>query len=142
MVICFFIIGVSQGNAAGVYRVGDQGEEIAELQGKLAVLGYDVMADGAFGPAMVDAIKEKKKGIKNTSKLEREAIESLDKMCDEGKTSMLQDILAGRKTEVDIFSGEVIRLGKLFGISTPYNKVLYDLIKIKEEKNEHSIHTC
>ncbi len=81
------------------------------------------------------------RGIKNLEHLERDAIKSLNKMCDEGKTSMLQDILANRKTETDIFSGEIIRLGRQYGIETPYNKVLYDLIKIKEEANEHSIHT-
>ena len=63
-------------------------------------------------------------------------------MCDEGKTSMLQDILAKRPTEIDIFAGEIINLGKKYGINTPYNSVLYDLIKIKEEDNEHCIHTC
>ena len=57
MVMCLLTIGNSTGNAA-TYRVGDQGEEIAKLQGQLVNLGYDVMADGAFGPAMADAIKE------------------------------------------------------------------------------------
>ena len=75
-----------------------------------------------------------KRGIKNLENLEPDAINSLKEMCDEGKTSMLQDILAGRKTEVDIFSGEVIKLGKLYGIPTPYNQVLYDLIKFEEER--------
>ena len=55
---------------------------------------------------------------------------------------MHQDILAGRKTEVDIFAGELIRLGKKFGIPTPYNQVIYDLIKVKEENNEYCIHSC
>ncbi len=57
MVMCLLTVSSSTGNAA-TYRVGDQGEEIAELQGQLVNLGYDVMADGAFGPAMADAIKE------------------------------------------------------------------------------------
>ena len=83
----------------------------------------------------------KKKGIKNANRLEREAIKSLDKMCDEGMTSMHQDILSRRLTEIDIFAGEVIKLGKEYGIKTPYNQILYDLIKIKEEDNEYSIHT-
>ncbi|MBR6126818.1 ketopantoate reductase family protein [bacterium] len=82
-----------------------------------------------------------KEGIKNLENLERDAINSLNEMCDEGKTSMLQDILAGRKTEVDIFSGEIINLGKLYEIPTPYNQVLYDLIKFEEGKNEYSIHS-
>lgn len=44
--------------AAGALRMGDQGSEIAEIQGRLALLGYDVVADGDFGPATADAIKE------------------------------------------------------------------------------------
>lgn len=74
-----------------------------------------------------------KKGIKNLENLEGDALKALAGMCDEGKTSMHQDILAGRKTEVDIFAGEIIRLGKELGVKTPYNQVLFDLIKIKEE---------
>ncbi len=83
-----------------------------------------------------------KKGVKNLENLEQDSIALLDKMCDEGKTSMLQDILAKRPTEVDMFAGEIIRMGKLYGIQTPYNQILYDLIKIKESNNEHSIHSC
>lgn len=82
------------------------------------------------------------KGIKNLENIEADALKALSGMCDEGKTSMHQDILAGRKTEVDIFAGEIIRLGKEFGVQTPYNQVLFDMVKILEEKNEHSIHTC
>ena len=63
-------------------------------------------------------------------------------MCDEGKTSMLQDILANRKTEIELFAGEIIRLGKLYSVPTPINEVLYDLIKIREEVNEYRIHSC
>lgn len=75
-----------------------------------------------------------KKGVKNLENLEKDSLGFLQKMCDEGKTSMLQDVLAGRKTEVDIFAGEIIRLGKLYEIPTPCNQVLYDLIKIVEER--------
>ena len=75
-----------------------------------------------------------KKGVQNLENLEKDALDFLQKMCDEGKTSMLQDVLAGRKTEVDIFAGEIIRLGKLYEIPTPCNQVLYDLIKIVEER--------
>ena len=75
-----------------------------------------------------------KKGVQNLENLEKDAFDFLQKMCDEGKTSMLQDVLAGRKTEVEIFAGEIIRLGKLHEIPTPCNQVLYDLIKIVEER--------
>jgi len=82
-----------------------------------------------------------KKGIKNLENLEADALKALAGMCDEGKTSMHQDILAGRKTEVDIFAGEIIKLGKELGVETPYNQVLYDMIKILEEKNEYCFYS-
>ena len=66
MVMVLLSVSVSTGYAAGQFRVGDRGEEIAEIQGQLVQLGYDVMADGAFGPAMAEAIKDfqKSHGIK------------------------------------------------------------------------------
>ena len=45
-----------------------------------------------------------------------------------GKTSMLQDIEAGRKTEVEMFGGKVVELGKAHGIPTPVNDVLLHAI--------------
>lgn len=52
----------------------------------------------------------------------------------ENKTSMLQDIEAQRPTEVDIFAGEVIRLGEQFGIPTPVNRLIYHAIRHFEEQ--------
>jgi len=97
-----------------------------------------------FAKKIVSEVKliAEKRHVNNLDKLEEDAVNSLDKMCDEGKTSMHQDILAKRTTEVDIFAGEIITMGNKYGVRTPYNQVLYDLIKIKEEDNEHSIHTC
>ena len=67
-------------------------------------------------------------GIKNPQEIENYAINATLNLMDNGKTSMLQDIEAKRKTEIDIFAGEIIRLGKKHGILTPYNQVFYDLI--------------
>ena len=50
-----------------------------------------------------------------------------------GRTSMLQDIEAGRVTEVDIFAGKVIDLGKTYDIPTPVNEILYHAIKVLEQ---------
>lgn len=50
----------------------------------------------------------------------------------QGKTSQLQDIEAGRPTEVDIFAGKVIALGTTYGIPTPVNEVLLHAIKAIE----------
>ena len=51
-------------------------------------------------------------------------------MIPDGKTSMLQDVEAGRKTEVDMFAGTVIRLGQKHGIQTPYNKIIKEMMEI------------
>ena len=57
----------------------------------------------------------------------------IDEMAPDGKTSMLQDVEAGRKTEVELFSGTVIELGKKHGIPTPVNEVLYRMIRVIEQ---------
>ena len=60
----------------------------------------------------------------------------LNSLSPQGKTSMLQDIEAGRKTEVEMFAGKVIELGKQLGVSTPINQKLFDEIrKIEAEYN-------
>lgn len=51
----------------------------------------------------------------------------------EGKTSMLQDVDAGRKTEVEIFAGTVIDLGIKYGIPTPVNDMMYRMIRVIEQ---------
>lgn len=42
----------------------------------------------------------------------------------EGRTSMLQDVIAGRPTEVGLFADRVVALGKEQGIATPYNQMM------------------
>ena len=78
-----------------------------------------------------------KEGVNNTENLETDSLTFLSKMIDSGKTSMLQDILASRETEVDIFSGEIIKLGHFHNVDTPYNKILYEMVKIAEEKSKY-----
>jgi 2-dehydropantoate 2-reductase len=50
-----------------------------------------------------------------------------------GKTSMLQDIEAGRKTEVEIFGGAVTALGERYAVPTPVNRTLFQIIRVLEE---------
>ena len=50
--------------------------------------------------------------------------------------STLQDLDAGRHTEIDMFSGALVRMGKELGIPTPYNEYTYHMIKAMEEKND------
>ncbi len=53
-----------------------------------------------------------------------------------GKTSMLQDVEAGRKTEVEMFAGTVIALGERHNLPTPVNRKLFDSIRRIEGENQ------
>jgi len=48
------------------------------------------------------------------------------------QTSMLQDILAHRKTEIDYISGDIIKLSEKWNCPCPVNLTMYYLIKSKE----------
>lgn len=50
--------------------------------------------------------------------------------------STLQDLDAGRHTEIDMFSSALMRMGEELGIPTPYNEYTYHMIKALEEKND------
>ncbi|MDI9569519.1 MAG: ketopantoate reductase family protein [Pseudomonadota bacterium] len=52
----------------------------------------------------------------------------------EGKTSMLQDVEAGRKTEVEMLSGVVLALGRRHDVAVPVNESLYRQIREIEGK--------
>ncbi len=47
----------------------------------------------------------------------------------EGWTSTLQDVEAGRPTEVEIFAGRVVALGAAHGIPTPYNQSMLWILR-------------
>lgn len=50
------------------------------------------------------------------------------------RTSMLEDIESGRKTEVDAFAGTVCELGQKYGVETPVNRTLLNIIKVIEAR--------
>lgn len=50
------------------------------------------------------------------------------------KPSMLQDIEANRRTEVDYINGKIIKYGLQAGIPTPYNNMIRGLVKALEPK--------
>lgn len=60
----------------------------------------------------------------------------INNLSPKGKTSMLQDVEAGRKTEVEYFAGKVCELGELYQVATPVNDQLYRMIRIIEEMDK------
>ena len=59
-------------------------------------------------------------------------LDILDGLVDSGTPSLCQDVQAKRKTEVELFAGTILRLGKKHGIPTPINQYFYDEIKKME----------
>ena len=57
----------------------------------------------------------------------------LNTVAPNGKTSMFQDIEAGRMTEVDAFAGTVVALAKKHDIAVPVNSMFLQMIRAKEE---------
>ncbi|NDY71069.1 2-dehydropantoate 2-reductase [Desulfobacter hydrogenophilus] len=60
-------------------------------------------------------------------------VDVLNTLSPDGKTSMLQDMEAKRKTEVEIFAGAVEVMGKEDTIPTPVNSTFLNLIRVKEK---------
>jgi len=50
------------------------------------------------------------------------------------KSSMLQDIAAGKRTEIDALNGMVVRLAQQHGVAVPYNHTLCNLIQFVENR--------
>lgn len=55
------------------------------------------------------------------------------------QSSMLQDILKGRLTEIEVINGAVVRKGAEKGVPTPVNQMLTQLIKALEATVSHRI---
>jgi len=53
------------------------------------------------------------------------------------RSSMADDLAAGRPTEVDYLNGEVVRLGRSLGRATPVNSAIVELVKQAEIGVQH-----
>ena len=48
------------------------------------------------------------------------------------RSSMLQDVEAGRRTEIDYLNGAVVRMGQRHGVATPANDAIACLVRARE----------
>lgn len=106
-----------------------------------AILGMtfgQMQTNKKFMEFLINVMKEvqriaKAEGVKNTETMIDEALVSFNKMIPDGKTSMLQDVEAKRKTEVEMFGSTMVKIGKKHNIPTPYNLVMRDMLEIIHE---------
>ncbi len=116
-----FMVNVGINQASAVMRAPYGAfQAMAEARELMDALMREVIV--LAGPAGVDL---------NATDIEA-WFEVLPTLAPDGKTSMLQDIEAGRKTEVEIFAGRVMALGERYGVSTPVNRTLFQIIRVLE----------
>ena len=98
---------------------------------------HGIQIEGEARQTMIAAMKEvielsKKTGINIEEKDIDYWLAILDTLNPEGIPSMRQDMLVKRYSEVELFSGTVLELGKKYSLETPVNEMLYKKIKAME----------
>lgn len=107
-----------------------------------AILGAGVgcYTDSEHMKAISDGLRRELEAVAAAKGIDMSKIEASSKhgspVRASAKFSTSQDIEAGRHTEIDMFSGALMRMGKELGIPTPYNEYTYHMIKALEEKND------
>ena len=59
----------------------------------------------------------------------RERVVALCKRTAKNRCSMLEDVRAGRRTEIDALCGAVVRIGEQYGVAAPTHRVLAELVR-------------
>ncbi|PJI06975.1 MULTISPECIES: ketopantoate reductase family protein [Clostridium] len=105
----------------------------AVLRATYGVFQKEKAAIDIMKAAMKEVILVAEKAGINLTDEDIEAwVKVLNKLSPDGKTSMCQDMLAKRKSEVGIFGGTVVELGRKYNVSTPVNSTLTNIIKVTE----------
>jgi 2-dehydropantoate 2-reductase len=115
-----FNVGINQTSAVlkATYKVFQEVEEAEEL---LRAAMKEVL------------ILSQKAGINLREEDIDEFVSLVKRQSSDSKTSMLQDVEAKRKTEVEMLAGTVCELGLQYGVDTPINKALFCMIKTIEK---------
>ena len=88
-----------------------------------------VTSSGAPLPlSLVPALMELPNGLFNMMAKKIVAIDP------NARSSMWEDLQRGRKTEVDLLNGEIVRLGAQLDVPTPINQRIVDLVKEAEHR--------
>ena len=107
-----------------------------------AILGAGVgcYRDSVHMKAISDGLKRELEAVAKAKGIDMSKTESSSgrgsAVPPSARYSTLQDLDAGRHTEIDMFSGALVRMGEELGIPVPYNEYTYHMIKALEEKND------
>jgi 2-dehydropantoate 2-reductase len=117
-----FMINVGVNQASAVLRADYRAfQELPEAREVMESAMREVVAvSKALGTGLVDSDISAWYGTLRT-------------LSPDSKTSMLQDVEARRKTEVEAFAGKIVELGLKTGVPTPVNRLLFDIIRTIEK---------
>jgi 2-dehydropantoate 2-reductase len=73
-------------------------------------------------------------GVKLEDSVAAETLAFLDSLNYESTPSLLRDIAAGKPSELEAWTGAVVRLGRKAGVPTPVNDVIYSVLLPQELK--------
>ncbi len=112
-------VGINQGSAVlrapyGLFQRSDYARDLM-VDAMREVLTLSELEQTGLGESDIDAWLDTLRGLNP-----------------EGKTSMVQDVEAGRPTEVDLFAGTVLEIASRHGIDVPVNRTLYRIIRAGE----------
>jgi len=65
--------------------------------------------------------------------------ESVCEATAENRSSMLADVLSGRRTEADAINGAIVRYGENLNVKIPVNAMFLDIIKTIESTGRHRV---
>jgi 2-dehydropantoate 2-reductase len=105
------------------------GEAIAVGQ----ALGFAIESIRGLAPDVMRAAAQGDRAA--YEQVEANTLKGIARMTDEGRPSTGQDILKGRRTEIDFLNGLVAEKGDEAGIPTPTHKALVQVVK-EVEKGE------
>ena len=106
-----------------------------------AILGAGVgcYQDSVHMQAISEGLRKELEEIARAKGIDLSKVEDSSKLRSivpkSARYSTLQDLDAGRQTEIEMFSGALVKMGAELGIPTPYNEYTYHMIKALEEKN-------
>jgi 2-dehydropantoate 2-reductase len=90
--------------------------------------------------AVTEAVKVAKR--KRIKLIYDDPLAKVEGVCEATTTnvsSMLQDVLRKKRTEIDFINGVIVRLGQELGIATPVNSLLVDLVKTIESSYDSQL---
>ena len=101
-----------------------------EVKNKLIIIDENLFKIAAMVVAETQRVAEKY-GVMMPADPLKEVVRVAE-ATGENYSSMLQDIIWGKRTEVDYINGEIVVRGRRVGVSTPVNEVLWLMMKYKE----------